>query len=384
MNNFYVKQSDAIQAATSSLYSAKFGATPSCLGESSDFYQLIMEKIRNDVMKKYGILDMNNLSAIARAEAEQLFRYRYKELITHEEDYGKEYLYHPAFFKYFLEKILYSESWGIPFHNYLEINYNPESKYKPRQLDDEEDYKCLAEMISDSLDDPKLEATDYQKRFLRKAYEWFMKCSINISRVLSEQINTDISYQQEAETELVKLEDSQSAIDLIKVNRIESILSTQDQACEIEKVLDETAVLSMGQSLPLNITPVAHNSVTPREDLPIDKVLAIKREILDEILVSVEMIEPDTKLGRYKAKPEVRAWQWVNVRAALLSKLLLAEINDKDAARLFFETYGAIVSQSSMKKRPQNEQNGKNKYKRQIIAYIELCSRLPPRNSFEK
>ena len=115
------------------------------------------------------------------------------------------------------------------------------------------------------------------------------------------------------------------------------------------------------------------------ERLPIDDVLAMPRTALDRILLDAAMIEPDTIPGRYKAKPTVKPWQWANVRAALQTKLLLAEINDLDAARLFAETYGAIVGRGTMQKRPQNEQNKKLKTRR-MIAYAEFRDRLPASN----
>ena len=87
------------------------------------------------------------------------------------------------------------------------------------------------------------------------------------------------------------------------------------------------------------------------------------------------MIEPGTAPGRYKAKPSVKSWQWANVRAALQTKLLLAEINDLEAAKLFTETYEAVVSRGTMQQRPQNEQNSKLKTRR-VLAYAEFCDRL--------
>ena len=116
-----------------------------------------------------------------------------------------------------------------------------------------------------------------------------------------------------------------------------------------------------------------------RNRLPIDDVLAIPRAALDRILLDAAMIEPDTTPGRYKAKPTVKPWQWANVRAALQTKLLLAEINDFDAARLFTETYGAKVGRGTMQLRPQNEQNSKFKTRR-VIAYAEFRDRLPAPN----
>jgi hypothetical protein len=93
------------------------------------------------------------------------------------------------------------------------------------------------------------------------------------------------------------------------------------------------------------------------------------------------MIEPASTLGRYKAKLTVKPWQWANVRAALQEKLLLAELNDADAAQLFIETYSAKVSRGTMQQRPQDEQESKRKTRR-IKAYGEFYARLPmPKSS---
>lgn len=136
-------------------------------------------------------------------------------------------------------------------------------------------------------------------------------------------------------------------------------------------------------AVPITLAPAYYLDIPAtlagRNRLPIDDVLAIPRAALDLILLDAAMIEPDTIPGRYKAKPTVKPWQWANVRAALLTKLLLAEINDLDAARLFTETYGAKVGRGTMQLRPQNEQNSKFKTRR-VLAYAEFYDRLPAPN----
>lgn len=112
------------------------------------------------------------------------------------------------------------------------------------------------------------------------------------------------------------------------------------------------------------------------ERLPIDGFLSIPRTTLDQLLLDAAMIEPSPSPGRYTAKEKVKPWQWANVRAALQERLLLAELNDEDAAQLFTETYGAKVGRGTMQQRPQTpatrEQN-----KRRIHAYKEFYGRLP-------
>jgi hypothetical protein len=115
---------------------------------------------------------------------------------------------------------------------------------------------------------------------------------------------------------------------------------------------------------------------TQVESLPIDKVLVIPRTTLDRLLLDAAMVEPDTAPDRYKAKSTVRPWQWANVRAALQEKLLLAELNDADAAQLFIESYGAKVSRGTMQQRPQDQQNSKHQTRR-VKAYAEFYARLP-------
>ena len=112
------------------------------------------------------------------------------------------------------------------------------------------------------------------------------------------------------------------------------------------------------------------------EFLPIDKVLSIPRAALDRLLLDAAMVQPASAPGRYEAKPTVKPWQWANVRAALQARLLLAELSDSEAARLFTDTYGAVVSRGTMQQRPQDEQDGKHKTRR-VKAYEEFCNRLP-------
>jgi hypothetical protein len=112
------------------------------------------------------------------------------------------------------------------------------------------------------------------------------------------------------------------------------------------------------------------------EHLRIDEVLVISRAALDRLLLDAAMVEPDTAPDRYRAKPTVKPWQWANVRAALQEKLLLAELNDADAAQLFSETYGATVSRGTMQQRPQYQQSSRHQTRR-IKAYAEFYARLP-------
>ena len=129
-------------------------------------------------------------------------------------------------------------------------------------------------------------------------------------------------------------------------------------------------------AVPDDIQPPNYTTIGTTEKLPIDNVLSIPRSKLDQLLIDAAMIEPDAMPGRYKAKATVRPWQWANVRAALLERLLLAELNDEDAAALFRETYGAIVSRGTMQQRPNNEIGRKNKPRR-VSAYSDFLERLP-------
>ena len=110
-------------------------------------------------------------------------------------------------------------------------------------------------------------------------------------------------------------------------------------------------------------------------ELPIDKALSISRPILDQLLLNATMIEPVAEPGRFRALPQVKPWQWANVRAALREKLLIVEISDADAAALFKETYGAEVGRTTMQHNPQAELGNKRKTRR-VLAYTTLLSNL--------
>lgn len=109
--------------------------------------------------------------------------------------------------------------------------------------------------------------------------------------------------------------------------------------------------------------------------LPIDAILSIPRRILDQLLLGVTMVEPAVELGRFKALPQVKPWQWANVRAALREKLLIAEISDAEAAAFFKETYGAEVGRTTMQHNPQVELGNKRKTRR-VLAYTTILSNL--------
>ncbi len=87
------------------------------------------------------------------------------------------------------------------------------------------------------------------------------------------------------------------------------------------------------------------------------------------------MIEQAAELGRFKALPQVKPWQWANVRAALREKLLIAEISDAEAAAFFKETYGAEVGRTTMQHNPQAELGNKRKTRR-VLAYTTILSNL--------
>lgn len=173
MLNPSAKQSDAIHMATKDLYSSIFGETHIEPIHDTGFYSLIAGEVRKRLCRELGVTKLEQLSSRERFKALETYRFRCNQLLERESDYGKNYLYHKAFFMAFLEKAEYEKDFGIPLHYYLRKNYTPDSTFKPKQLDTWEDYQYLSEKMRDALSDFLTEYTPYQKQYLANALTWF-------------------------------------------------------------------------------------------------------------------------------------------------------------------------------------------------------------------
>ena len=149
-------------------------------------------------------------------------------------------------------------------------------------------------------------------------------------------------------------------------------------ATQVQKLVSALLGLKTAASIPVSDLATGQKSLLSAQTEKLNEALSsslMPRHRLDQFLLDISMIRLDPEFGCYRAVSGAKPYMWANVRAALTETLLISVSDDKDAAGIFSQAYGAVVSKGTMEQRPQKGAT-KRDNKARFQHYANVLDRL--------